>query len=177
MAGYQPLSHAGNLETTFLAAYQQHGPCILRYLWAQSRNRMEAEDLHSETFCRAWEAWGRFRGDQVETRAWLYRIARNLVIDRHRRQRLTFLPIDGTHGWKGNDEMATIVTNTLLLRDLIGRISGSDQELVALRVAGLTHAEIGKRQGRTEVAVKIAWHRTVRRMRGHVEGQFSSSQG
>jgi RNA polymerase sigma-70 factor (ECF subfamily) len=168
MAGYASLSH--DLEATFLAAYQQHGPCILRYLWAQSRNRVEAEDLHSETFCKAWEAWGRFHGDELETRAWLYRIARNLVIDRHRRRRFVFLPIDGHHGWMGNDEVATCATGKVLLRYLVGQISGRDQELVALRVAGLTHAEIGKRQGRSEVAVKIAWHRTVQRMRGHLDG-------
>jgi len=164
-------SCARDLETSFLALYQEQGPYILRYLRAWSRNAMEAEDLHAETFCRAWHGWERFRGDDDELRSWLFRIARNLVIDRHRRQRgVWFVPIEGNHVSKSSDEVATTATDRVLLRALVGQMSGSEQELVALRVAGLSHAEIAKLQGRTEHAVKVAWHRTLQRLRGQLDG-------
>lgn len=68
--------------------YRQEGQGVLRYLQTQALDLSEAEDLHSETFCRALQAWTRFRGDEAEIRPWLFRIARNLLIDRHRRRRL-----------------------------------------------------------------------------------------
>lgn len=151
--------------------YAQEGPGVLRYLRTRSQNMSEAEDLHAETFCRAWQAWGRFRGDELEIRPWLFRIARNLLIDRHRRQRhFWFLPLEEKYGSKASDEVATTATGRALLEALVSRISAADRELLGLRVAGLSHSEIGKIQGRSEQAVKVAWHRTLERLRTHLEG-------
>jgi RNA polymerase sigma-70 factor (ECF subfamily) len=48
-------------------------------------DREEAEDLAQETFVRAWQALGRFRGGAAFS-TWLYRIATNLAIDSLRRR-------------------------------------------------------------------------------------------
>jgi RNA polymerase sigma-70 factor, ECF subfamily len=154
-----------------LEVYRREGLGVLRYLRTRTADLSEAEDLHSETFCRAWQSWSRFRGDEGEIRPWLFRIARNLLIDRHRRRRLLwFVPLGEKHQVDAGDEVASEATGKALIHDLMGRISVSDRELVALRVAGLTHAEIGRIQGRSEQAVKIAWHRTLERVRGHLQG-------
>ena len=159
-----------DLEAAFLFVYRQQGPGVLRYLYSRARDLSEAEDLHAETFCRAWQAWARFDGDEREIRAWLFRIARNLLIDRHRRQRLLgFIPLDEQHRAASGDGVASAATGNALMRDVVRRISPADLELLALRVAGLSHAEIGGIQGRSEQAVKIAWHRALGRLRGQLQ--------
>ncbi len=161
---------SSDLEARFLSLYTQEGPVILRYLRVRATNLSEVEDLHAETFCLAWQAWPRFRGGSVDLRPWLFRIARNLLIDRHRRRGLVrFLPLEGRHISKRAEDIAVAVTGRALLQEVLKRASPPDRELIALRVAGLSHAEIGKVQGRSEQAVKVAWHRTLERLRSQLE--------
>jgi RNA polymerase sigma-70 factor (ECF subfamily) len=165
---------SSDLEARFLTVYAQEGPLILRYLHVRANDLSEAEDLHAETFCRAWQAWPRFRGESVDVRPWLFRIARNLLIDRHRRRGLVrFLSLEGRHTSKGAEDVAVGVTGRALLQEAMKRASSSDRELIAFRVAGLSHSEIGKIQGRSEQAVKMAWHRTLERLRSQLEGAES----
>ncbi|HYM97616.1 MAG TPA: sigma factor [Candidatus Sulfotelmatobacter sp.] len=79
---------AARFEQSFRTLYTSEVPIVLRYLRASVANAVEAEALCAEAFLRAWVAWPRFRGQPGEARPWLLRIARNLVIDRHRRRRL-----------------------------------------------------------------------------------------
>jgi RNA polymerase sigma-70 factor (ECF subfamily) len=160
-----------DLEARFLAVYMQEGPPIFRYLRARSNDRAEAEDLHAETFCRAWQAWSRFRGETADIRPWLFRIARNLLVDRHRRRRLLwFLPLENYEASAVKDDLATAVSDRTLLEQALRHLSSSDRELVAFRLAGLSHREIGRIQGRSELAVKMAWHRALERLRADLEG-------
>jgi RNA polymerase sigma-70 factor (ECF subfamily) len=163
-----------DLEARFLTLYAQEGPQILRYLHVRANDLSEAEDLHAETFCRAWQAWPRFRGESADVRPWLFRIARNLLIDRHRRRGLVrFLPLEGRHTSKEAEDVAAKVTDRTLLQEALKRSSSSDRELIAFRVAGLSHGEIGTIQGRSEQAVKMAWHRALERLRSQLEGTES----
>jgi RNA polymerase sigma-70 factor (ECF subfamily) len=45
----------------------------------------EVEDLTSETYMRAWKGRHRFIGSDEDALCWLFTIARNLVIDDHRK--------------------------------------------------------------------------------------------
>jgi DNA-directed RNA polymerase specialized sigma24 family protein len=68
------------------------------------------------------------------------------------------------------DDVATVVSDRSLLEQALRRLSSSDRELVAFRMAGLSHREIGRIQGRSELAVKMAWHRAIERLRADMEG-------
>jgi RNA polymerase sigma-70 factor, ECF subfamily len=157
-----------------MAVYLAEGPAIFKYLRARAENRAEAEDLHAETFCRAWQSWRRFAGDSEEARRWLFRIARNLLVDRHRRGRLLwFLPLEQHEVATLKDEVAATVGDRTLLHHALRRLSSSDRELVAFRLAGLSHQEIGRIQRRSERAVKTGWHRAIGRLRTHIEATES----
>jgi RNA polymerase sigma-70 factor (ECF subfamily) len=154
-------------EQTFLELYNLEAIHVLRYLHAAVRDYGAAEELASETFLRAWQAWPRFEHRGVAPRSWLFRIARNLVID-HARKRRPVIPLADVVPDQRSESTATTATDRVLLAEALQRVSRADRELLLLRSVGLTHAEIGKVQGRSEKAVKVAWFRAVHRLRAEL---------
>ena len=64
--------------------FERYSPAVFGYLHRMSDDRHLAEDLTSETFYRAMRALDGFRGD-ASIKTWLLRIARNLYLNRKRR--------------------------------------------------------------------------------------------
>ncbi len=82
-------------EAAFASLYAQYQRPITGYLRRLVGNNEIAEDLAQETFLKAYRALGR-TNDELNFRAWLYRIATNNALSDHRRQRIfqwiPFLP-------------------------------------------------------------------------------------
>ncbi len=67
-------------KEAFGILYERHLDEIYRYVYFRVFNHQEAEDLTETVFLKAWEALPKSR--RVKNfRAWIYRIAHNLVID------------------------------------------------------------------------------------------------
>jgi RNA polymerase sigma-70 factor (ECF subfamily) len=75
---------------------QEHAPAVLGFLRGTLRRQDIAEELLQETFCRAWEARGRYV-DSGKERAYLLTIADRLACDRARRSGREILLDD--EGW------------------------------------------------------------------------------
>jgi RNA polymerase sigma-70 factor (ECF subfamily) len=71
----------------FLDAYEPHRPDLHRYCRHLARTPWDAEDLAQEVMTRAFAALGCMAGSAPNPRAWLFRVASNLWIDRSRRAR------------------------------------------------------------------------------------------
>lgn len=66
--------------------YAEHSAALLRHMARQTWDPELAVDLVGETFARAFEQRARFRGgNAAAARAWIYEIARHLLIDVARR--------------------------------------------------------------------------------------------
>ncbi len=65
--------------------FERYSPAVFGYLHRMSEDRHIAEDLTSDTFYRAMRAVDGFRGD-ASMKTWLLRIARNLYLNRRRRE-------------------------------------------------------------------------------------------
>ena len=151
-----------DLEASFMGLYEREAPTVLRYM-RMAVGGLDAEDATADTFLSAWPAWARFNGDAGAARGWIMRIARNKAIDRARAgRRAVMVPLDDATASAGPDHDAA---DAIQLRAALARLSTTDRELLALRAAGLSHAEIGVVQKRKEDAVKMAAHRALARLR------------
>ncbi|MFN2464297.1 MAG: RNA polymerase sigma factor [Candidatus Dormibacteria bacterium] len=156
------------LDQTFENLYSREAPDVLRFLRTAS-DPEHAEDLCADVFSAAWRSWPRFRGTNAQARAWVYRIARNAVVDAHRRQkRLRFVGLQPTFAATSTDGPGG---DTLDLRRALGRLGIRDRSLLALRAAGLSYEEIGNIHKLRPGAARVAWHRSARRLRDLLEAE------
>jgi RNA polymerase sigma-70 factor (ECF subfamily) len=82
---HTPLAEA----EAFAELYKLTHLVVFRYIFSLNGGpQQEVEDLTAETFIRAWKARQRFDGGEKAALSWLLRIARNLVIDAHRRTKV-----------------------------------------------------------------------------------------
>jgi len=159
-------------EAGFLELYDLHAIPVLRYLRTATPDGTDLENLCGDVFARAWRAWARFSGGPDDARRWLYRIARNTAVDAGRRRHgMRLVPLEAAAGIEVGASADRAALERIRVRQALARLSVTDRELVALRAAGLTHAEIGAVTGRSEAAVKMAWHRAMTQLRRHLEAR------
>lgn len=80
---------------SFHAFYERSHRMVFRYISGIFQAPTEEiEDLTAETFIKAWKGRKNFVGSTQGAKSWVFRIARNLVIDQFRKQKHQALPID-----------------------------------------------------------------------------------
>ncbi len=139
--------------------YDRHVEAIYRYIFYRVRDTAEAEDITSDVFMRALRALPRYEPRQAFL-AWLYRIARNAVIDGSRRKRTQVSFQDALQHPEGDrvvDPDATLFAeaDAATLRTAIRQLTPLQQEVIVLRyVEGLDTRAIGRLVGRREGTIR-----------------------
>ena len=64
--------------------YHRYGQEIYRYLYAICKNRLMAEDIMQDVFCKALIS---LPSSHVNARAWLYMVGRNLLLNEMKKQK------------------------------------------------------------------------------------------
>ena len=155
---------------TLEEVYRDHADALFRYCVSQVGSTAIGEEICGDVFASAYAAYARTAPDPDGVRRWLFRIARNAVIDhvrRERRQRLLLGRLGreraaATSVEEQAEQRSSLVRVTSAMRDLSAR----DRQLVGLRVAGgLAFADLGGVLGMREQAAKVATHRALERLR------------
>ncbi|MDP6607371.1 MAG: sigma-70 family RNA polymerase sigma factor [Dehalococcoidia bacterium] len=155
----------------FGALYDRYQPEILRYLTHQLRNADLAEDLAQQVFLKAWQAIPRYQHRGVPFKAWLYRMARNQVIDNFRKQRPT-TDLEGVDPAvePEAEERVLAAERISRLRAAMDRLSPDHCEVLVLRfLMEKSAAEIGAVMARKEVTVRGLQMRALRALRKELE--------
>lgn len=138
--------------------YLRYAPAVRGYLRAQGVP--DADDVLSEVFLQVARSLPRFSGDDDHLRAWVFTIARNRVIDAHRRRsvrpQLVDSPVPDLAAPKADDPVDPSLVAAL------AQLTQEQREVVVLRfVADLPLEEVATLTGRTEGAVKSMQHRAL----------------
>ena len=164
---------AGGDVEAFGALYDRHVDAVYRYVFYRVRNEAEAEDVTSDVFMKALAAISRYEPRQAYL-AWLYRIARNAVIDRGRRlanrTQVTFEDAL-SHGAADRvvdpNEALLAGSDAIAIRAAIRELTPLQQEVIVLRyVEGLDTAEICKITGRRDGTIRGIEFRALGALRG-----------
>lgn len=155
-------------------------PMLLRYLRVTAG--IAAEDVASHAWIRVIESLETFTGDEPGFRRWLVTIARNHHLDQVRRsgrrpERLVsdVVTLVDDLGQTAPDT-AAVAEQRLSTDDalrLIATLPADQAEMVMLRVVmGLSVAEVAEVVGRTPGAVRVAVHRSLRRLADQLAGKY-----
>src|ERR1700736_81947 len=67
--------------------FDEHGAALWRYAMRLTGDRARSEDVVQETLLRAWQHPGVIDDTERSARAWLFTVARNMIIDDRRSAR------------------------------------------------------------------------------------------
>lgn len=165
------LSLAGNTEA-FAKLYETYLTPIYRYHYYRTFHRETAEDLTSQTFMRALEHLKTYDEAKGAFSAWLYRIARNLLIDHVRAHRPTVDTeevLDTT--WDGKNLARSVEQNETLerVKAHISHLPLEQREIILLRLWDeRSYQEIAEITQKSEAACKMTVSRALQTIRKQV---------
>ncbi len=160
-------SQAGN-SAAFGALYDRYLDRIYRFVYYKVWSKEIAEDLTSEVFTKAFQKINSFDAAKGSFSAWLYRIARNAIIDYYRTKKST-VPIDDLFDI-GFDERTAEQTDALMALEKVEiylkTLTPKQREIITLRIwEERSYKEIALIVGGTEDSVKMAFSRSIRDVR------------
>ncbi len=154
---------------------------VYRFVLVRVRSPADAEDLLQRVFLKVIESLPRYEERGLPFAAWLFRIARNAVID-HERTRRDHASLDESlerpDGRRGPEELAEAAVERAALRSAIGRLTPEQRDVITYRFfAGLTPREAGLLMDRHEGAIRALQFRAIQALReslGH-DVEFAAS--
>jgi RNA polymerase sigma-70 factor (ECF subfamily) len=165
--------------------WEQLAPSVAAYL--RGRGVRDADDVTSEVFLAAFRGIGRFQGDGVAFRSWLFTIAHHKGVDVRRRPASREVLVDavaaasshgvGTDRARSAEDVAMEqIAGDRALRQL-ARLTDDQRAVLLLRVvADLSLAETAEVLGKPVGAVKALQHRALARLRADL-GAVSPDPG
>ncbi len=125
----------------FARLYDAYVERVTRYIYFRVSEESDTEDLVSQVFLKAWENLDRYKMGSSPFIAWLYTIARNLVID-HYRTKKDALPLEEALAFPSEMEMPDEEAQTRFdlqaMRDALQFLSSDQQQALILKyIAGL----------------------------------------
>lgn len=148
---------------------------VYRYIYFRVSEEETAEDLTSQVFLKAWENLDRYKAGGSPFIAWLYTIARNLVIDHYRSQK-DFVSLEDVT-LSAPEEQNPVEQTELrfelqALRDALQFLTDDQQEVLILKfIAGLPNDSIARMMKKQEGAVRALQMRGLQTLAKYLQAE------
>lgn len=152
-------------EDAVESIYREHGTALRRFVLSASRDPQLAEDVVQETVLRVWQHAPEINGS---IRSYLYRTARNIMIDNYRRaqRRPAEALVGDTASQPDMTERVDGLLNRVLIEEALLRLSREHRDvLVALHYRRFTVAEAAEQLNIPSGTVKSRAYYAVRALR------------
>jgi RNA polymerase sigma-70 factor, ECF subfamily len=135
----------------FRTLFNLYGPRVKAYMMRQGANAQLAEDLAQETMLTVWRKAALYSSGKGSAATWIFTIARNLRIDRLRRE-MPFQELPDAHEAAADeappDEIASQRERQARVQAVLVALPDDQREIVVLAyIDGLSHSEIARRVG------------------------------
>lgn len=146
---------------------------VYRFIYFRVGKKEEAEDLTETVFLKAWQGLKNYQDDGVPFEAWIFRIARNLVIDYYRTKK-QLISIEGIKETKSNDltpeeQTELKLTYESVLRGL-EKLPDSYKEIIVLKfIEEKTNDEISTILQKPVTHIRVLQNRALKKLRKLLE--------
>ncbi|WP_426626315.1 sigma-70 family RNA polymerase sigma factor [Leifsonia sp. McL0607] len=147
--------------------HDQHAQAVWRYVVHLTGDRAMADDVVQETLLRAWRRPAVLDQSQQSARAWLFTVARNIVIDEKRSAHSQHeFGTDTLPERPSADDGADAVLDAWLVSDALAELSDEHRAVIVhAYYGGRSIAEISRELEIPEGTVKSRLHYGLRAMR------------
>jgi RNA polymerase sigma-70 factor (ECF subfamily) len=155
------------------AVHEAHGQSLLRYMLSLTRGDMPlAEDVVQESLLRLWRKPEVLARPTDSVRAWLFTVARNLVIDDRRSARYTRELRTDTVPERPSPDAIGLAFDKWILSDALISLSLHHRTvIVRAYYLGQTIADIAQQEQIPEGTVKSRLHYALRALRIALQGK------
>ncbi|MEK7114592.1 MAG: sigma-70 family RNA polymerase sigma factor [Patescibacteria group bacterium] len=157
--------------SAFGLLYDRYQPQIYRFIYLKVSHREEAEDLTHQVFLKSWQTISGYEFQGFPFSSWLYRIARNQVIDYYRVKKNN-LNLEEISESKIDDSSIGIIailddnSDVKKIKEAIKQLSPGHQDVIILRfIEELSLKETASALKKTEIAVKLLQHRAIKNIK------------
>jgi len=173
----QLIKKAQENAAAFEELYNHYLPRIYGFLLNRTGQKELAEDLTSEVFAKALANLGKYNDRGAPFAAWLFRIARNSLIDWSRKKKEILT--DAVESYEPAPEHVSVGAEArlaqderkALLRKTMEHLPEKYQTVLSLKFfEELSNDEIAEIVGCQKNAVAVRVHRALRLMRKHLVG-------
>jgi RNA polymerase sigma-70 factor (ECF subfamily) len=156
--------------SAFGLLYDHYHTRIYRFVLIKVASREEAEDLTHQVFLAAWEHIGSYRDYGFPFGSWLYRIARNHIVDYYRRRRheVRLEDVDPNavpHVFEAYAR-ADVAMQVERVMAALRTMKPEYQDVIIMRfVEELPVREVAAALEKSEGAVKLMQHRAIKELK------------
>jgi RNA polymerase sigma-70 factor (ECF subfamily) len=163
-------THAGHSKEEQLSSlFDSCYPRLARYACARLGNPTEAEDVAADVFVRAFESLDSYRERGLPMEAWLFRIARNLVVDRYRRSGRFERSTEDEADLPDSPDPAQVAEKSMLLKDVkeaMQHLTQDQSDVITLRFfGGLSSRETAAALGKSDGSVREMQRAALEKLR------------
>ncbi len=158
----------------FRKLFEAYGPRVKAYMMRQGADAAVAEDLAQETLLMVWRKAGLYSDEKGSATTWIFTIARNLRIDRLRRE-VAWQPLPENQDEEASDdpspeELLSERQRRERVQAVLAELPPDQSEVVGLSYTqGLSHSEIAERLGLPLGTVKSRMRLAYQKIREAVD--------
>jgi RNA polymerase sigma factor (sigma-70 family) len=151
----------------FTELYDIYIKRIYDFIYYRTSHKETAEDLTSVTFTKAFQNINSYRSSAGLFSSWLFRIARNTVID-HMRTAKPTVDLDAASNARSKDDVAgeaEVKDQLNQVKKYLANLNEEQRDIVVMRLWDeLSYAEIAELTGKTEGNCKVIFSRVMQKM-------------
>lgn len=154
-------------QESFLKAYDEYADAIFRHIYFRLFDRTKAEDIMQDTFCKTWEYISSRETEIENIRAFLYRVANNLIVDEFRKKKVVSLDELEEQGFTISESQKE--SNTFEIKAFqkaLDSLEKKHQSVIIMRfIDELSLEEISSVLGKSQNTISVRIHRAMTKLR------------